>query len=655
MAEKTSLFEQIKSPSVESLLDEFIISSSTGGRDFLVTSDTARKDGHVKRDEWEDYCKLIYTRWYNHLKNLQPEDAEKILDGKYKKTIDYVRENIKASPEIIAKNKTFVDFLTDHGDKFGGLSPFIDQDGAFFHIMPLPGEKPRQPTECRLYLNISSKYITSVTKSLMEKADKQKAPLYFKTARSTGASDVVVIYTQYRNMNAIVDILKEIKNEKPEWFVGAEKTAKSEGQIAGFIGFGEEPNKAIDCEGRKGDANSVMASGLSYNGERGAVLERLRYDYIMDNARQVMAPGFTTPNLKRGAQNINIIQYLMHEYKEMISQNYDIDVKDHDNQIALRALAIETLRMINGGERSFVGTEFKDKNGKKFNFKGKDLTPQLMKLYGCSKQELLGKIFNDSNQNPGYKDYCFDSVKQGLIVEINKRIKSATNGFCKGMNSTQIPVSDYQDILKSVQQGSEAGNSIINRAVYNHIIDLYKDLATLHNHKTNPQKYAKPDRATTGIGVSFDEKSNMQGYRIYDFTGKMLNGYMKQNDIKPIMPSEAKMREECLKNDVSYDNFCFNESTWQKYQKHKNKSTDNKNVKYITDSSVYETRYNEANGMYTVVKNGNKVYEGKDVSVVKIGAGTNLRFGNRTSGAIEQAIPLQSAGKNCQNNGLKVN
>ena len=595
MSYAPNLITQIKPPNTKQIIADALNSPYSSGRTALLSMD-ARRDGRVDDKDWEEYNKFVYLRWYNHFKNMSQEDIDKLLvqynvgstkkDGtktsaservaEYSERIDAIRNSPKYRPEEIEKNSNYFYFLSNecNSEKLSGLRPYKNQDGVFFHVMSLPSAQEEGDTQFRLYLNISASNITNVSKGLMQKCDKQNLPVYFKTAVGTNESDVIVIYTSFKDAQRLVEVLKELKNEKPQWFIGAEKTAKSEGQIAGFIGCGEEP----------------AYKHSSYNAERGEVIESLKTDYIIDNAKQVTTPNFTSKGLINNSkgEEQSLIQYLQYKLKDVVmsnaeyeKKNLDIDFASEDNVIAMRNFAIRTMRkIIDGTEDEKSRVRLTDKTGMSHLFGDLQtgFTQKLLDVFGINqhkdplknKDELLEMLFRDK-KGGGYNQFCFEMMKQEVINESTARISKNKNGFVDGAvdpttkAEAQIPISTYQSIIQAVQQGEANGNRLVNKAVYNHILDLYEVATEINDHRENPQKHKKPTSVTSSCVVKFKRGSMMQDIKLFGLTTQALSGYMQQAGIEPIMPTESRIREECLKRDVSYDNFCLNESSMQKF------------------------------------------------------------------------------------------
>ena len=572
-----------------------LFSLCPGGRTALLSSN-ARDDGYVDEQQWEEYSKFVYMRWYNHYKNMTEGDIDKLVqpynkpsfneDGtikdtaeqrmaRYRSYIDNIRNNPKYKPKNIT---TYYEFLSHECRKedLSDFGAYYNQNSNFFHILPLQTQKGKDDTQFRLYLNISSKYITEVAKGLMQKCDQQNLPLYFKTSDNTEYADTIIIYTSYRHAQPIVEILKQLKQERPEIFVGAEKTAKSEGQIAGFIGCGEEPDKKF-----------LGGERSSYNEERGKVVESLKGDFIIKNAKQVITPNFA---------GSSFMQNLMHELQGIITQNkdfqeknLDVDFTSEDNVARMRSFAIRTLRAIidgNEGEKTYCKIVDKKKEKRTISNMQFDITPKLLDVFGCNKSkdpqvnkdELLEYLFKDK-KGGGYSAFCFQALKQTVIDEANERISEAKNGFVRGlMNGSvyhQIPVSTYQSIIKAVEQGTAKGNRLVNKGVYNHILDLWEGNAEMNDHNRDPQKHKKPTSIGACAKINFSRNSHIQSISDFGFATKMISEYMQQQGIKPILPNDSQIREECKKRNISFDNFCLNENSMVNYREWEKKQLNN--------------------------------------------------------------------------------
>jgi hypothetical protein len=139
----------------------------------------------------------------------------------------------------------------------------------------------------------------------------------------------------------------------------------------------------------------------------------------------------------------------------------------------------------------------------------KELIQQLMSIFGeKNSTSMLQNLFTDSQKrNPSYQSYLSQQISNAI--------------------ASQYP-----------NTGTEESKLVVNRAVYQHLLEIGNKNYNFVN-----------------IRAVFPNKT------LFLPTGKLLNGYMQQNGINPILPTESEIRKACEKFDVSKDNFCLNQTT----------------------------------------------------------------------------------------------
>ena len=240
----------------------------------LITKN-AHKTGIVSEQELEEFGRQLYELWYQEVCDIASgkvvfgdkalDDAKKILANP-----DYSSENIAREGFYnIIHHAKFVSLQNFSGfllDRSQGISEF------FLHVntrrMMRKDKHKNRDIECRLYLNVEAKNITSVASQLFKSCVEQDVALYMKFTSYDLRSDTLLIYSTYADAPKYVDIINNMRKESPELFKNAHKLNPFLGKIDGYIGFGEEPK----CSGHE-SFTSIRAKALNEIGEEMQSLE----------------------------------------------------------------------------------------------------------------------------------------------------------------------------------------------------------------------------------------------------------------------------------------------------------------------------------------------------------------------------------------------
>ncbi len=272
----------------------------------------------IKKEELLSFYKNIYDVWYDFVLNLD----ENKYNRKYYKGIN----KIKTDKRFKRNNMTPSDcerFIFESYDKElsgSGLRFLSSQNGKivnedapnFIHVYPFAMSNN---IDCRLYLNLKSENILKLGKILTKKCYQKHYRIYYKFwTGMNDRNDTFLIYTNYNRVHDIIDILKEIKNEKPEIFVGCENSSGILPMIDGFIGFGEEPTYKHS----------------SFNLERGEAFDEFFGELLKKQAKQIGNYTGTIHN-SRG-EDLYLKEYL----KYLIKKSFKKTLKARQMEIVNR-------------------------------------------------------------------------------------------------------------------------------------------------------------------------------------------------------------------------------------------------------------------------------------------------------------------------------
>ena len=262
------ILSKVKSPKFDDILRASI---TNGYNDY---NQNFHNTGVEDVENLEKFCKILYTDWYsNMILNFDK------FDGVKKRVAEALVKNAMFAPENVEKQQTatpFYNFFLYGYDKyFKGTNTRVGwlQEGSiikkenfkdsFLHVFgyELLGQK-RDVEEARLYLNLKGENLAKFAIEAYKKCKEQNLPFYFKFSIQDNRNDPFLFYTSYEKLPTYLQIIREIKTEKPELFEGAELINQNLGVIDGYIGYGDEPS-VKDDSGETFSYNSVRKKAVN--------------------------------------------------------------------------------------------------------------------------------------------------------------------------------------------------------------------------------------------------------------------------------------------------------------------------------------------------------------------------------------------------------
>lgn len=219
----------------------------------------------------EEFCKTLYIDWRNNLisnaSSLPPEQAKvaEILQTKPLFFPENIEKQNSRTPFYNffyrGYNKYFSGTGTRPAKLQSGKTIISDEDGmeadGFLHVYGYALEdKKEDDVNCRLYLNLIAKNTPAFALELYKKCRAKNLPFYFKFTLKDSRNDPFLLYTSYELMPTYLEIIEEIKKDKPFLFEGTENVSNKLGVLNGYIGFGDEP-KIADNNGNLYSYNSL--------------------------------------------------------------------------------------------------------------------------------------------------------------------------------------------------------------------------------------------------------------------------------------------------------------------------------------------------------------------------------------------------------------
>ncbi len=258
------ILAKIKSPSLEQVMY----------KSFHYGYDSYHQNSHATLINdvagLENFCKLVYTDWYNHALNNKGE-----LNNNQKRLVKILHKYPQFNPNNVTKHFTsktpYYDLITQGYDKYftntssrcallqGGniISQNGDYSDGFLHVFGFQTQGlQKQKNDCRLYLNLLGKNIPNFATQAYQKCRKRGLPFYFKFCLTDHRNDNFLFYTPYEHLADYVAVIEEIKKEHPELLQGTTKLSQNLGVINGYIGYGDNP-QVLDVDGTAHSYNSL--------------------------------------------------------------------------------------------------------------------------------------------------------------------------------------------------------------------------------------------------------------------------------------------------------------------------------------------------------------------------------------------------------------
>jgi hypothetical protein len=188
-----------------------------------------------------------------------------VLKKENPQTLNELRELYKAHPEV--DQVSAVEYQE-------GITDYVTSNFVHVNMARASGYAYEQPkTEMRIYTNPPAEAIPLLAEQLTLRAQQKNIPLYYKFTDysfdmhgTDQRLDKLIVYTSKEYAPQLVSLLKEIKEEKPEWFNGRElPTLVSKAEEG--IGLAEDPS-----EYQEKNFSGTMNKGVSFSSVRAKML-----------------------------------------------------------------------------------------------------------------------------------------------------------------------------------------------------------------------------------------------------------------------------------------------------------------------------------------------------------------------------------------------
>lgn len=236
-----------------------------------------------------DYQELELSIFHGWRQNLL-QNQERVLQGRPKlaeiiktlqsepspKTLDALRDLYRRFP--LLNDMSAVSYQEGVGEKLEKRSGFLHIDMARYNAYQY--EMPEVDT--RIYLNPPVEAIPKLSMHLVDLAEKEKIPLYFKvidysfqkfTPENAGRLDKMLIYTDKVNAPKLAKIIEELQQKQPQWFQGRELPSLV-APLGEGVGIAAEPSEF--------QKQKFGEQGKSFNSVRALFMEEVWRDTIKD-------------------------------------------------------------------------------------------------------------------------------------------------------------------------------------------------------------------------------------------------------------------------------------------------------------------------------------------------------------------------------------
>lgn len=509
-------------------LEEILASAFKEGK-FKEFGDNAHKTGVIDKDGLETFCCFLYIDWRENIIKKYSSSEDEI-----ERELVRLLKSEKLDPKNIslAGNsyyKIILNLITkrlnnEFFDRFlpatmQGQDDFTKRtnDGFLNVFSDNITSKHLTPIECRLYLNLKGENISEFVNEFYIKCREKGEPFYFRFNVKDNRNDNFIVFTNYQNAQSYVNIIEQIKQERPKLFEGTEKTSQNFGKINGYIGFGDEPNQTGRV--RRG-----------YISLRKRVVEESMYriKYEVKNT-------FST-EMEEKFEGKNFIDYASNEMGKKLSQ-FDVyqTIPSNDRQLVVDDVCKQFIQSLksycfNGNLPQSFSSNI---NGKQYKFDFKDFNwidyfKKELRLDGLTNFQMRGYMCSG---------LFLSTHNNRLEPNMQKFINVLYKNLLLKLKSIDKDSVGYERAKKVVRMLENENGKVTE--------DGLAELYLIASHYVNYEN----------ISLFFENEPSL---RLKDMTYPVVRDYLGKEKIEKIL------KEKCKKYGVSYENFHNNESTLKK-------------------------------------------------------------------------------------------
>lgn len=274
------LYNSISNPlDSDEVITKLIIENSSNGLFYnsLTQMYTSKKNKKMPLQREAD---LFYIRmfeiWKRKILSLDNDDIERIIKTERNVDEDFrqLQSYIRTLGPITSKDQYIKLVFSSNNDllKKYGWQALNGSDG-WLHVSSryLNGKNEKAiQLKHRLYVSVDMQYLYQFVSVFLDKCRTKNIPFYFKFKTNSDRDDTMVIYSDNINLIKYVSILREIRNERKEFFQNKNEPPILTGKIDGWIGYGSEPlEKASSFNLKRANIiqNSIYKSTIEWLNE----------------------------------------------------------------------------------------------------------------------------------------------------------------------------------------------------------------------------------------------------------------------------------------------------------------------------------------------------------------------------------------------------
>lgn len=264
------------------------------------------------------YNKQAHDKLYAKLFKIWKSTVLSFPDNNLTDTGKKLKAHLKTIPDI----KTYEEYMD-----LVKNSKLIDENGwhrigeysGWTHVSSkLLTYKQLNTINHRLYINTNSLHTELFASVFIDKCIQRNIPFYFKYDLPGSRDDTIVIYSDTKYLEQYISILKEIKQEYPNF--ETYKPPMLTGKIDGWIGYGSEPK--------------LLPNGkrTSFNELRSKIIEKVLNDstknYIYNHQNDIIKYNGKSITFSEYLA-IKVIEKVFEDYKSRYNKYPNKDMKNH--------------------------------------------------------------------------------------------------------------------------------------------------------------------------------------------------------------------------------------------------------------------------------------------------------------------------------------
>lgn len=225
----------------------------------LVEPENISALGVINKEDQSKFKRVLFSIWKNNILSKSDKEVQTLKEkGIYDENFDKLRAYLQILPSDI--NSAQIDKLGEHRvfQKYGWKNGPVFQKVYSNRIEGNANEPPK--IKHRLYLGINFQDIYYFAALFTYKCQTKNIPYYFKFSTGMPREDTVVIYASDELLPKYIEIIKEIKKEKPSIIERCQKPPILTGKIDDKIGYGAESDTG--AESYNESRSVIVESGI---------------------------------------------------------------------------------------------------------------------------------------------------------------------------------------------------------------------------------------------------------------------------------------------------------------------------------------------------------------------------------------------------------